>query len=257
MHLGQHQATVDAACKANSTRTWKEVNASCVEHQEFRLAQICALHIIVNPTSSSTVLDDPNNARDVDQAGRSLVDTRNGRRRRRLRLGDHRLSHRRTTPTLAGAAAYYPLDYPSSRATLYAARRRRLRSFDHRHRRWSRRPHPRFHPIHRRCHRPARHPPPPSHSRRSRRSRPRRRSPSCAVRRSSALPAHYAHMHAHAHAHARAHVTNHYQGEVVTKLSTFADACAHPNAKVAAAKVITGAPTARAAKVNSMAKVRL
>ena len=49
------------------------------------------------PTSSSTVLDDPNNARDVDQAGRSLVDTRNGRRRRRLRLRlvDHRLYHRR------------------------------------------------------------------------------------------------------------------------------------------------------------------
>merc|ERR1719274_20158 len=49
MHLGEHQAAVDAARKANSTRTWKEVNASCVEHQEFRLAQICALHIIVNP----------------------------------------------------------------------------------------------------------------------------------------------------------------------------------------------------------------
>ena len=49
MHLGQHQAAVDAARKANSTRTWKEVNASCVEHKEFRLAQICALHIIVNP----------------------------------------------------------------------------------------------------------------------------------------------------------------------------------------------------------------
>merc|ERR1719409_455687 len=46
MHLDQHQAAVDAARKANSTRTWKEVNASCVEHQEFRLAQICALHII-------------------------------------------------------------------------------------------------------------------------------------------------------------------------------------------------------------------
>merc|ERR1719274_96203 len=49
MHLGEHQAAVDAARKANSTRTWKEVNASCVEHQEFRLAQICALNIIVNP----------------------------------------------------------------------------------------------------------------------------------------------------------------------------------------------------------------
>ena len=49
VHLGQHQAAVDAARKANSTRTWKEVNASCVEHKESRLAQICALHIIVNP----------------------------------------------------------------------------------------------------------------------------------------------------------------------------------------------------------------
>jgi len=49
MHLGQHQSAVDAARKANSTRTWKEVNASCVQHSEFRLAQICALHIIVNP----------------------------------------------------------------------------------------------------------------------------------------------------------------------------------------------------------------
>merc|ERR1719174_42585 len=49
MHLGEHQAAVDAARKANSTRTWKEVNAACVEHSEFRLAQICALHIIVNP----------------------------------------------------------------------------------------------------------------------------------------------------------------------------------------------------------------
>ena len=49
VHLGQHQATVDAACKANSTRTRKDINASYVEHQEFRLAQICVLHIIVNP----------------------------------------------------------------------------------------------------------------------------------------------------------------------------------------------------------------
>jgi len=49
MHLGRHQEAVDAARKANSARTWKEVNASCVANQEFRLAQICALHIIVNP----------------------------------------------------------------------------------------------------------------------------------------------------------------------------------------------------------------
>ena len=29
-------------------RTWKEINATCVEHKEFRLAKICTLHIIVN-----------------------------------------------------------------------------------------------------------------------------------------------------------------------------------------------------------------
>ena len=49
VHLSQYQVAVDAARKANSTRTWKEVNASCVEHKKFRLPQICALHIIVTP----------------------------------------------------------------------------------------------------------------------------------------------------------------------------------------------------------------
>jgi clathrin heavy chain len=29
-------------------RVWKEVNAACVEHQEFRLAQICGLHLVVH-----------------------------------------------------------------------------------------------------------------------------------------------------------------------------------------------------------------
>ena len=49
MPLGEPPAAVAAARKANSTRTWKEVNAACVKHGEFRLGQICALHIIVNP----------------------------------------------------------------------------------------------------------------------------------------------------------------------------------------------------------------
>jgi len=38
---------VDAAKKAMSPRTWKFVNFACVDAQEFRLAQICGLHIIV------------------------------------------------------------------------------------------------------------------------------------------------------------------------------------------------------------------
>mmetsp|Transcript_28677 Transcript_28677/g.48179 ORF Transcript_28677/g.48179 Transcript_28677/m.48179 type:complete len:1757 (+) Transcript_28677:68-5338(+) len=45
--LGQFQAAVDSARKANSIRTWKEVNFACVEGKEFRLAQIAGLHIIV------------------------------------------------------------------------------------------------------------------------------------------------------------------------------------------------------------------
>lgn len=46
--LKQFSSAVDAARKANSTRTWKEVNAACVDAKEFRLAQICGQHIIVH-----------------------------------------------------------------------------------------------------------------------------------------------------------------------------------------------------------------
>eukprot|EP00742_Colponemidia_sp_Colp-10_P000714 GILJ01000776.1.p1 GENE.GILJ01000776.1~~GILJ01000776.1.p1 ORF type:complete len:1719 (+),score=373.80 GILJ01000776.1:96-5252(+) len=49
VNLGQYQAAVDAARKANSPRTWKEVNAACVAAKEFRLAQIAGLHIIIHP----------------------------------------------------------------------------------------------------------------------------------------------------------------------------------------------------------------
>ena len=48
VHLGEYQAAVDGARKANSTRTWKEVCFACVEGQEFRLAQMCGLHIVVH-----------------------------------------------------------------------------------------------------------------------------------------------------------------------------------------------------------------
>ncbi|CAM6046417.1 unnamed protein product [Sphagnum compactum] len=45
--LQQFQAAVDAARKANSARTWKEVCFACVDAEEFRLAQICGLNVIV------------------------------------------------------------------------------------------------------------------------------------------------------------------------------------------------------------------
>lgn len=48
VHLGEYQGAVDAARKANSTWTWKEVCFACLEQQEFRLAQMCGLHIVVH-----------------------------------------------------------------------------------------------------------------------------------------------------------------------------------------------------------------
>mmetsp|Transcript_21715 Transcript_21715/g.40605 ORF Transcript_21715/g.40605 Transcript_21715/m.40605 type:complete len:1699 (-) Transcript_21715:62-5158(-) len=49
VQLGQFREAVEAARKANSIRTWKEVNAACVQKGEFKLAGICGLHIIVSP----------------------------------------------------------------------------------------------------------------------------------------------------------------------------------------------------------------
>ncbi|ETE62313.1 Clathrin heavy chain 1, partial [Ophiophagus hannah] len=48
VHLGEYQVAVDSARKANSTRTWKEVCFACVNGKEFRLAQICGLHIVIH-----------------------------------------------------------------------------------------------------------------------------------------------------------------------------------------------------------------
>ncbi|KAF7124459.1 hypothetical protein RHSIM_Rhsim12G0068700 [Rhododendron simsii] len=45
--LKQFQGAVDAARKANSSKTWKEVCFACVDAEEFRLAQICGLDIII------------------------------------------------------------------------------------------------------------------------------------------------------------------------------------------------------------------
>jgi clathrin heavy chain len=48
VRLGQFQAAVDAARKANSTRTWRELSAACIDRKEFRLAQVCGLQIIIH-----------------------------------------------------------------------------------------------------------------------------------------------------------------------------------------------------------------
>jgi clathrin heavy chain len=46
--LQQYSSAVEAARKANSTKTWREVNLHLVDAKEFRLAQICALHLIIH-----------------------------------------------------------------------------------------------------------------------------------------------------------------------------------------------------------------
>lgn len=47
-YMEDYQGAVESARKANSTKTWKEVCFACVEHNEFRLAQMCGLNIVVH-----------------------------------------------------------------------------------------------------------------------------------------------------------------------------------------------------------------
>jgi len=56
VRLGQYQEAVDSANKANSSRTWKEVNLACVDAKEFRLAQIAGLHLVILPDELEEVL---------------------------------------------------------------------------------------------------------------------------------------------------------------------------------------------------------
>ena len=53
--LAQYREAVDAAQKANSVSTWKEVNLACLKAGEVRLANICGLHIIVHPGEFSAL----------------------------------------------------------------------------------------------------------------------------------------------------------------------------------------------------------
>jgi clathrin heavy chain len=49
VHLKQFSAAIDAAKKASTTKTWREVCMSCVAAQEYKLANIAAMNIIVHP----------------------------------------------------------------------------------------------------------------------------------------------------------------------------------------------------------------
>ena len=47
--LEKYREAVEAATKASSIHTWKEVCAACVKAEEYRLAQTCGLHIVKSP----------------------------------------------------------------------------------------------------------------------------------------------------------------------------------------------------------------
>lgn len=71
VRLHQFQPAVEAARKANSPRTWKEVCYACVDENEFRLAQLCGLNIIINADDLEEVR--PTNAEVVNAVHTAAV----------------------------------------------------------------------------------------------------------------------------------------------------------------------------------------
>jgi clathrin heavy chain len=49
VRLKQFQQAIDAAKKANTPKTWKELTMACVEAAEFKLAAVSGLNIIIHP----------------------------------------------------------------------------------------------------------------------------------------------------------------------------------------------------------------
>ena len=49
IHLRQFPQAIEAARKANNTRTWKDVALSCVAVGEYKLAAVAGQHIVVHP----------------------------------------------------------------------------------------------------------------------------------------------------------------------------------------------------------------
>ena len=49
IQLKEYGAAIDAAKKANTTKTWKELCMACVAAQEYKLANAAAMNIIVHP----------------------------------------------------------------------------------------------------------------------------------------------------------------------------------------------------------------
>ncbi|ORX61465.1 clathrin heavy chain [Hesseltinella vesiculosa] len=56
VYLKDYQGAVDCARKAGNTRVWKEVLQECLFQKEFRLAQMCGLHVIVHAEELDSVV---------------------------------------------------------------------------------------------------------------------------------------------------------------------------------------------------------
>eukprot|EP00178_Gracilaria_changii_P011059 TRINITY_DN3179_c0_g1_i1.p1 TRINITY_DN3179_c0_g1~~TRINITY_DN3179_c0_g1_i1.p1 ORF type:complete len:1727 (-),score=283.16 TRINITY_DN3179_c0_g1_i1:8574-13754(-) len=57
VRLGDFQGAVEAARKADRVRTWRAVCFACVDAKEFRLAQICGLHVVVEADELMDAID--------------------------------------------------------------------------------------------------------------------------------------------------------------------------------------------------------
>jgi clathrin heavy chain len=57
VRLGEFQGAVEAARKADRVRTWRAVCFACVDSNEFRLAQICGLHVVVEADELMETID--------------------------------------------------------------------------------------------------------------------------------------------------------------------------------------------------------
>lgn len=57
VHINDYQGAVDAARKASSVKVWRQVFDVCLAKEEFRLAQICGLSLIVHAEELRDVVD--------------------------------------------------------------------------------------------------------------------------------------------------------------------------------------------------------
>eukprot|EP00824_Muranothrix_gubernata_P013157 TRINITY_DN2754_c0_g1_i2.p1 TRINITY_DN2754_c0_g1~~TRINITY_DN2754_c0_g1_i2.p1 ORF type:complete len:1581 (-),score=427.08 TRINITY_DN2754_c0_g1_i2:505-4755(-) len=57
VHLKQFQAALEAAKKANTPKTWKEVSCACVRAREFRLAAVAGMNILIHPDHLEDLID--------------------------------------------------------------------------------------------------------------------------------------------------------------------------------------------------------